>query len=118
MNNDRLKVGFASDNTAPVHQKVIEAMFVANNGFAKSYGDDAYTKQMIQLFENIFSSQARVFLVGTGTGANSVALASITLPHQAVLCATSAHINQDECGAPEASGIKLIPLPTHQGKIT
>jgi threonine aldolase len=114
---DKFSTDFASDNAAQVHSAVFEAMVKANQGSALAYGSDSVTEAMNELFKTTFTENIVARLVCTGTGANSVALATMALPHQAILCAKSAHINEDECGAPESlSGAKLIGLETIQGK--
>ncbi len=110
---------FASDNYAGVHPEVLEAIAVANGGHQVAYGDDAYTAALQDVFRGHFGGHAEVFPVFNGTGANVVGLQSMTRRWDAVICTTSAHINVDECGAPEkVAGIKLLPVPTHDGKLT
>src|SRR5919112_37826 len=113
-----IKRGFASDNNAGVHPRVLDAVRAANHGHAVAYGDDAYTGEAVRLFRERFGEAAEVFFVFGGTGANVSALAAVTRPHHAVVCAETAHINVDECGAPERfSGCKLVDLPTPDGKL-
>ena len=113
-----VKRGFASDNNAGVHARVIDALRAANQGHAVAYGDDAYTETAVKKFREHFGEGAQVFFVFGGTGANVTGLASVTRPHNAVVCAETAHINVDECGAPELfSGCKLIDLSTPDGKL-
>ena len=115
---NRPKRGFASDNNAGVHPRVMDTMRTANHGHAVAYGDDAYTETAVRLFRERFGEGAEVFFVFGGTGANVSALAAVTRPHQAVVCAETAHVNVDECGAPERfTGCKLIDLPTPDGKL-
>jgi threonine aldolase len=110
--------GFASDNNAGVHPRVMDAMRAANQGHSVAYGDDAYTETAERKFREQFGEGARVFFVFGGTGANVTGLAAVTRPYNAVVCAETAHINVDECGAPELfSGCKLIDLPTPDGKL-
>ena len=114
----RPKRGFASDNNAGVHPRVLETVRTANHGHAVAYGDDAYTETAVRLFRERFGERAEVFFVFGGTGANVSALAAVTRPFQAVVCAETAHINVDECGAPERfTGCKLIDLATPDGKL-
>jgi threonine aldolase len=113
-----VKRGFASDNNAGVHPRVMDAIRAANQGHAVAYGDDAYTEAAARKFREQFGEGAEVFFVFGGTGANVTGLASVTRPHNAVVCAATAHINVDECGAPELfSGCKLIDLQTPDGKL-
>jgi threonine aldolase len=112
------KRGFASDNNAGVHPRVMDAMRAANQGHAVAYGDDAYTEAAAGKIRGLFGAGAEVFFVFGGTGANVTGLAAVTRPHEAVVCAQTAHINVDECGAPERfAGCKLIDLATHDGKL-
>jgi threonine aldolase len=101
---------FASDNSGPVHPKVMAAISAANDGYAMPYGADALMDtvraQMRALFE---APEAAVYLVATGTAANSLALATLAEPYQTVFCSPVAHIHEDECNAPEfyTGGAKL-----------
>ena len=114
----RPKRGFASDNNAGVHPRVMDAVRTANHGHAVAYGDDVYTEAAVRLFRERFGAGAEVFFVFGGTGANVAALAAVTRPHHAVVCAETAHVNVDECGAPERfTGCKLAALPTPDGKL-
>lgn len=111
--------GFASDNNAAVHPDVMQALMDCNTGHAVGYGDDVYTKQAQQLFKHVFGADSETFFMYNGTGANVVAIQALTRSYNAVVCADTAHINVDECGAPEkASGCKLLPLSTTNGKIS
>lgn len=114
----KIKRGFASDNNAGVHARVMDALRSANQGHAVAYGDDVYTETAVRLFRERFGARAEVFFVFGGTGANVSALAAVTRPFQAVVCAESAHVNVDECGAPERfTGCKLVDLQTPDGKL-
>jgi len=109
---------FASDNNAGVHPKIMEAITAANDGHVIAYGDDPYTARAIKLFRNHLGRDAEVFFVFGGTGANVLGLKAATASHHAIICAETAHINVDECGAPEKfTGCKLISLSTPDGKI-
>ncbi len=108
--------GFASDNNAGVHPELLEAIIAANDGHVIAYGDDAYTAQADAKFKEQFGDDIEVFYVFGGTGANVLALKSMTAPHHAVVCAETAHINVDECGAPENfTGCKLLTTPATNG---
>ncbi|HXY49501.1 MAG TPA: low specificity L-threonine aldolase [Terriglobales bacterium] len=110
---------FASDNNAGIHREILKAIALANHGHVVGYGADSYTETMVKKFRDHFGSDAEVFLVFNGTGANVLSLQALTRSYHAVLCAASAHIYTDECGAPEkVAGCKLIPLPTSNGKLT
>jgi threonine aldolase len=109
---------FASDNYAGVHPAILEALTRANEGHAPSYGSDKYTERAIAQFRTLFGSDAEVFFVYNGTGANVSGLSAITRPFHAILCAELAHINVDESTAPEHfTGCKLFPIPTDDGKL-
>jgi threonine aldolase len=115
---NRPRRGFASDNNAGVHPRVWDALRSADRGHAVAYGDDVYTETAVRLFRERFGERAEVYLVFGGTGANVSALAAVTRPFQAVVCAETAHVNVDECGAPERfTGCKLIDLQTPDGKL-
>ena len=106
---------FASDNWAGVHPDVLAAIVEANVDHAPSYGDDPTTDRAVQLFKDHFGEDAEVFIAFNGTGANVVGLQSLLRPFEAVICAETAHINVDECGAPERFlGSKLIPVATYR----
>ena len=110
---------FASDNNAGVHPKIMEAIAVANDGHVIAYGDDPYTARAVKLFREHLGRDAEVYFVFGGTGANVLGLKAGTESHHAIVCAQTAHINVDECGAPEKfTGCKLLPVVTADGKIT
>ncbi|MEN7548192.1 low specificity L-threonine aldolase [Rapidithrix thailandica] len=109
---------FASDNYATVHPKVMKALQEANQGHAGAYGNDTYTTQAKKKFKELFGEQAEADFVYNGTGANVTGLATLLKSFEAVVCSEVAHINVDECGAPEKfTGSKLIGLPSQDGKI-
>jgi threonine aldolase len=111
--------GFASDNYAGVLPEVLEAIAAANSGHAVSYGGDEWTARVEELFRSHFGDEARSALVFNGTGANVVALQALTRPWEACVCASTSHLNVDECGAPErVAGLKLLPVDTPDGKLT
>ncbi|MGI9165507.1 MAG: threonine aldolase family protein, partial [Pyrinomonadaceae bacterium] len=110
---------FASDNNAGVHPAVLQAMAAANEGHVVAYGDDPYTEAAVQKFQEHFGKSIDVYFVFGGTGANVLGLKAVTEPYHAVICAETAHINVDECGAPESfTGCKLLAVQTKDGKIT
>jgi threonine aldolase len=110
---------FASDNNAPIHADVLRAIESANHGHVRAYGDDPWTHAMEQSFREHFGPEARAHCVFGGTGANVLGLQALLRPFEAVICARGAHIDVDECGAPERYlGSKLIGLPTPDGKLT
>ncbi len=109
---------FASDNYAGVHPAVLAAIAAANGGFAPAYGDDDWTLALQERMREVFGD-VDAFPVFNGTGGNVTALATVMRPFEAVICAETAHINVDECGAPERfAGCKLVDLPTADGKLT
>ncbi|MGW7518995.1 threonine aldolase family protein [Streptomyces sp. NPDC054796] len=111
--------GFASDNYAGGHPEIMAALALANGGHQTAYGGDAYTAHLQQVVRSHFGPYAEAFPVFNGTGANVVALQALTDRWGAVICAESAHINVDECGAPErVGGLKLLTVPTEDGKLT
>ena len=110
---------FASDNTAGIATPILEAIGRANTGYALGYGNDDCTKRVERRFADIFEREVAVFLVPTGTVANSLALAHLAPPWGAVLCHAESHVATDECGAPEffGGGIKLVGLTGDGAKI-
>jgi threonine aldolase len=113
------KRSFASDNNAGVHPDVMAAIAAANDGHVIAYGDDPYTARAVALFRKHLGQDAEVYFVFGGTGANVLGLKAGTESHNAIVCAQTAHINVDECGAPEKfTGCKLLPILSPNGKIT
>ncbi len=111
--------GFASDNYAGIHPEILAAIARVNAGHQVAYGDDDTTAELTSAMKAHFGEQAEVFPVFNGTGANVVALQAMTKRWEAVVCATSAHVNVDEGGAPEhGAGLKLWTIPTPDGKLT
>ena len=109
---------FASDNNAGIHPEMIEALKAANEGHVIAYGEDHFTRRAVKTFRKHFGKDVEVFFVFGGTGANVLGLQAVTKSYQAVICADTAHINVDECGAPEKfSGSKLLTVPTPDGKL-
>ncbi|MGH3420160.1 MAG: threonine aldolase family protein [Streptosporangiaceae bacterium] len=109
---------FGSDNHAGVHPAVLNAIAAANQGDAVAYGGDAWTEEATSGLREVFGAD-ETFLVLNGSGANVLGLSLLLRRHEAVICAESAHINTDECGAPEQLvGTKLLTVPTEDGKIT
>ncbi|WP_406288568.1 threonine aldolase family protein [Embleya sp. NBC_00896] len=111
--------GFASDNYAGIHPEVLAAIGTANGGHQVSYGEDVYTEHLTDVFRAHFGDRAQVFPVFNGTGANVVGLQAMTDRWESVICAETAHINVDECGAPEkVAGLKLLTVAAPDGKLT
>ena len=110
---------FASDNNSGVHPAVMEAVIAANDNHAIGYGDDPWTAKAAEVIKRHFGDEAEPFFVFNGTGANSVALQAVTRPFNSILCASTAHINVDECGAPaRMTGCAVIPIAAPDGKLT
>src|SRR5829696_8722857 len=112
------KRSFASDNNAGVHPEMIDAIRAANDGHVVAYGDDPFTERAVKVFQKHFGKDIAVYFVFGGTGANVLGLNAMTDSYEAVICAETAHVNVDECGAPEKfTGCKLLALPTPDGKL-
>ncbi len=110
---------FGSDNHSGVCPEAIEAIVAANSEHALAYGDDEITLRLTALFQREFGETASPYLVFNGTGANILCLDALCRSHHAVVCAETAHINVDECGAPQrAIGCRLLPVATKDGKLT
>jgi threonine aldolase len=111
---------FKSDNTAPAAAEILAAIAAANDGFARSYGDDDWSARLDQRFGELFGHPVRVFPVSTGTAANALSLATLVPPWGAVLAHEEAHIVRDECGAPEfmSAGARILLLRGDGAKLT
>jgi threonine aldolase len=117
--SQRRSRGFASDNSAGVHPAVLDAIARAGDGHAFGYGHDPLTERVIDRFREVFGAGARAYLVWGGTAANVLALRATCRPWQAAICCSTAHLNTDEAGAPEAiAGVKLLPVDGADGKLT
>lgn len=110
---------FASDNTAGICPEAWAALAEANAGAAASYGDDPYTARASDLFREVFETDCDVYFVFNGTAANSLALASMCQSYHSVITHETAHIEADECGAPQffSNGVKLLTAPGANGKL-
>jgi threonine aldolase len=110
--------GFASDNNSGVHSAFLEAIADANEGHAMAYGDDPFTLNATRLIREHFGDTAEVYFVLTGTAANVLGLCALTNSFHGIICAETAHINTDECGAPEKfTQCKLLSVNTPDGKL-
>ena len=117
--HDLFSRGFASDNYSGVHPEILDAIVRANGAHQIAYGDDVYTAELQRVFVRHFGEDAQAFPVFNGTGANVTGLQSMLPRWGAVVCASTAHINTDEGGAPErVGGLKLLPVETPDGKLT
>lgn len=113
------KRGFASDNNSGIHPIILDALAKVNDGHVVGYGGDQYTKKAITKFKEHFGNDIDVYFVFNGTGANVLSIAALIHSFNAVICASTAHIMVDECGAPEKlASCKLIPIETKNGKLT
>jgi threonine aldolase len=110
---------FTSENTAPVHPAIVDAVVKANSGYATNFEAEAWTKRAHERLEDFFECDLSAFTVLTGTAANAIALGAMVPPYGAILCHWDAHIETDECGAPEmfTFGARQIPLHGEHGKL-
>ena len=113
------KCQFASDNYAGICPEAWDGMTQANDGYARSYGDDEWTRQASDKIRAIFDNECEVFFVFNGTAANSLALSALCRSYHSVICHESAHIETDECGGPEffSNGTKILTTSGYNGKI-
>lgn len=109
---------FASDNNSGVHPAVMDALLRANKDHALGYGDDPWTEEAVERLRAAFGP-CEVLFVFNGTGSNAVALQLCTRPYNSIICADTAHIYVDECGAPaRMTGCQVVTTPTPDGKLT
>jgi len=114
-----VKRGFASDNNAGVHPEVLKEIAAVNTGHVTGYGADEYTDRAKELFKKHLGDTAEVFFVFTGTAANVLGITSVTRSWNSIITASTAHLEQDECGAPEKfTGGKVLTADTPDGKLT
>lgn len=114
-----MRHSFGSDNHSGAAPEIIDAIIEANKDFQVAYGEDEYTQKAVGAIKRILGESAIPFFVFNGTGANILALKAMTNTFNSILCPESAHINVDECGAPELmTGAKLVPLPVIDGKVS
>jgi threonine aldolase len=118
--NHDLSQQFASDNYAGICPEAWAALEQANHGHASAYGEDPWTARASDAFRNLFEKECEVFFVFNGTAANSLSLASLCQSYHGVICCDSAHVETDECGAPEffSNGSKLLVARCDDGKLT
>ncbi|RSV44360.1 low specificity L-threonine aldolase [Sphingomonas sp. ABOLE] len=111
---------FASDNYAGICPEAWAAMEAANTGHAPAYGDDRWTHTAADAFRTLFETECEVFFAFNGTAANSLALAALCQSYHSVICSAAAHVETDECGAPEffSNGSKLLVAQGEDGKLT
>lgn len=110
---------FASDNYSGICPEAFAAMAQANRGHAPAYGEDEWTSRAAEGLRRLFETPCEVFFAFNGTAANSLALAALCQSYHSVICADSAHVETDECGAPEffSNGSKLLAVRTPSGKL-
>ncbi len=114
-----MKRGFGSDNHSGISPEVLKAIADANVGHALAYGEDEYCIRAEKLFKEHFGEHSSVYFVFNGTGANTLSIDAMVRSHDAVICAESAHVNVDECGAPQRIvGCRLLTVATPDGKLT
>lgn len=117
--SDQPRKSFGSDNHAGTHPAVMQAILESNSGSAPAYGADPWTERATGELKRLFGAEGDAYLVFNGSGANVLGLGLLARRHEAVICADSAHINTDECGAPERIlGAKLLTLSGPGGKLT
>lgn len=110
---------FGSDNHAAAHPAVLSFLGRASAGDAVAYGSDPWTERASARLQSMFGAQGGVYFVFTGTAANILGISLLVRPYEAVICAETAHLNVDECGAAERIlGTKLLTVPTPDGKLT
>jgi threonine aldolase len=111
---------FASDNYAGIAPEAVAALLEANVGHAPGYGDDRWTAEAADLLRTVFGTDCDVYFAFNGTAANSLALAALTRSYHSVLCHETAHVETDECGAPEffSNGTKVLTMSGPGGKVT
>jgi threonine aldolase len=113
------KICLASDNWAPAHPSILQAVVDANESYVPSYGSDVWTEEAQKTIQNAFNSNCKVFIIPTGTGANIFGLRLACRRFESIICTDIAHINYQESGAAEALiGCKLLTIPHENGKIT
>src|SRR5215475_1526195 len=110
---------FASDNYSGICPEAFAAMAEANQQHEVSYGNDRWTEKASNLIREVFETHCEVFFVFNGTAANSLSLASMCQSYHSILCHETAHVETDECGAPEffSNGMKVLQIVGVNGKI-
>jgi threonine aldolase len=110
---------FSSDNVTQVAPEIMAAILEANHGTAHGYGNDPWTEKLTACARDVFECDLAIYPVANGTAANALALAELAAPHCGIYCHEGAHIQRDECGAPElfTGGAKLLAVPTADGRI-
>ena len=116
---EKIKEQFASDNYSQICPEVLDKIVSLNHDNAQAYGDDYYTKYAADKLRELFECDCEVFFVFNGTAANSLSLASLCNSYHSIICTEVAHIETDECGAPEffSNGSKLLLAKGENGKL-
>lgn len=111
--------GFASDNNAGVHPEIIKELQSVNQGHTIGYGNDIFTEEAHRIFRHHFGEATETYFVFTGTAANVLGISGVTKSWNSIIAASTAHLESDECGAPEKfTGCKVLTVDTPDGKIT
>jgi len=121
MNKPHLPLDFGSENTSPVHPAFVAAVSAANEGFATNFEDEPWTRRALDSLREFFEHDSlEAFTVSTGTAANAIALGAMVPPYGTILCHWDAHIETDECGAPEmfSFGARQVPLAGDHGRLS
>ncbi len=110
---------FASDNTSGICPEAMKSLMDSNRGFEISYGEDPWTRDVCDELRKVFETECEVFFVFNGTAANSLALSALCQSYNSIICADTAHVETDECGAPEfyTNGAKLLLGKELEGKL-
>ena len=116
---EKINEQFASDNYSQICPEVLDKIVQLNNDNAQAYGNDYYTKYAANRLRDLFETDCEIFFVFNGTAANSLSLAALCNSYHSIICSDVAHIETDECGAPEffSNGSKLLIAKTEDGKL-
>jgi threonine aldolase len=120
MRDETIELDFGSENTSPVHPEFLRAVLEANEGFATNFEAESWTRAALASLREMFeNNDLQAFTVTTGTAANAIALGAMVPPYGSILCHWDAHIETDECGAPEmfTNGARQIPLEGEHGRL-
>lgn len=118
MHNTLRRRGFASDNNSGVHPLIMEELANVNHGHTLGYGSDEYTHRASELLKEHLGPETEIYFVYNGTAANVLGITAVTRSWNSVITAFTAHIEQDECGAPEKfAGCKVLTVDTPDGKL-
>ena len=121
MTRTSIQLDFGSENTAPAHPAFVAAVAAANVGFATNFEAEEWTERATKSLREFFEHDTlEAFTVTTGTAANAIALGAMVPPYGMILCHWDAHIETDECGAPEmfSFGARQVPLPGEHGRLS